>query len=73
MLSSARKNGIYSVGNTQGRRKQFFNGQAKVEVDFVLVSNEGAHLQYKMLSIFGGCVRDPHGQSTEGYFMKIYS
>ena len=65
-LSCARNNVFYSVGNTQGRRKQFFNSQAKVEVDFVLVSTEGAHLQCKLLSeILGECVRDPPTQSTE--------
>ena len=50
MLSSASKNVIYSVGNTRGRRNHFFNGQAKVEVDFVLVSTNGAHMRRKLLS-----------------------
>ena len=43
MLSSASKNVIYSVGNTQGRRKQFSNGQ--LEVGLVLVSAEDINSQ----------------------------
>ena len=63
MLSSARKNFIYSVGNTQGHRKQFFIGQAKVEVDFVLVSTEGAHSRCKLLSkILDGCEGPSHAK-----------
>ena len=55
MLSSASKNVIFSVGNTQGRRKQLFNGQAKVEGDFIPVSTNGAHMRRKLLSeIFEG-------------------
>ena len=59
MLSSARKNVIYSVGNTRGRRKQFFNSQAKVEVGLVLVSTEGAHSRCKLLCEILGVYEGP--------------
>ena len=70
-----------TVGNTQGRKYQLLNGQAKVEVGFVLVSTKGAHSWSKLLSEFlffnffcggeggggggGGGVRDPPTQSAE--------
>ena len=70
-LSSSSKNVFYTIGNTQGRRKQSLNGQAKVEVDFVLVSNEDAHLQYKMLSkILGGVWGTLTGKALKGISWK---
>ena len=41
-----------TVGNAQGRKYQLLNGQAKVEVSFILVSTKGAHLWSKLLSDF---------------------
>ena len=57
MLSSASKNVIYSVGNTQGRRKQFSNGQ--LEVGLVLVSAEDTNSQMAVRNLWV-YVRDPH-------------